>query len=1068
MKKNYKLITAFILLLSMFTAKLEAQLSGIYTINSGMATAGSNYQTFGAFATAINAGGVSGPVTVNVVANTGPYNEQVEFLQIAGTSSTNVVTINGNGNTITFAAFSSFARHTFMLSGADFFTVNNLIIVGNGVSFGLPLHLWNGSNNNFFRECTVNTNTTSSSSAFCPISLSGSASQAQSAGVSGSNNTFSVCTTSGGFWGVIFWTNFTVPYDVNNRILGCTIRDFHSFGINNFYAEGTIARNNTIERPNRTISGTVYGIFAGLQLNAPGMIIEGNRIRNIFAMMPGSFSSFWGVQIVTNGFPGGEIIVRNNLITDIHNNSTCFGIYNQGFTNCITEHNTVNFDSQISTGGTIYGIIAFGSQSSYRNNLVSITRTGSGGKYNMYFAGTFTVNFNILWNNSQSGTNQIGYDGTAFYTTFSQWQGNTQGYDQNSVGADPMFNNPAIDDYTPTNALVNNVGFPFGVLTDINGLARNLPAPDAGAFECFNQPCTGTPGANSVISPTFIVCSFSQSGLSLANSYTVNGITFQWGTSTVSALGPFTAISGGTLASIVTPTLPISTWFTATISCAGFGSPLITSAAQVSIATTVINQIPYFEDFEGVQSNNALPNCSWLKTGGNTFTQTYLSPQIQNRVPRSGNKFAAFQYFPASTNHFYTNGLQLFAGVTYSASMWFTTEYYGYNTWNLSMMVGPNQNTVGLVNIANLQVAASPAYKQLSNTFTVATSGIYYVAIRGISNAACCANYLSWDDLSVTIPCDLNPTNVSVNASSTSICQGQSVNLTALGANSYTWSTGVNTQTLSDTPNSNTSYMVVGNNTITGCSSSATRNVEVKPVPSVFIVSFNPNVCLGSSINLTAVGTASSFTWNTGASTSILTASPTSATTYTVIGTNAFGCTAMATQAVNVNPLPSITVGSNPLGGSCVGVPFTLNASGTSVMYQWVSSSFFGQGSSVQVIPNNTGATSYTVTGTDINGCINTGKVDMTASICTGIKSNSSALVGLSVYPNPTNGSFNIELVNGLNKTIEVSDVTGRIVTTLNSSDDNINMDIQTLANGIYYVTVKSNSGAGIMKIVKQ
>ena len=57
------------------------------------------------FADTINKYGVSGPVTVDVVANSGPYYQWVEFKDIVGASSTNTITLNGNDNTVSHAGF---------------------------------------------------------------------------------------------------------------------------------------------------------------------------------------------------------------------------------------------------------------------------------------------------------------------------------------------------------------------------------------------------------------------------------------------------------------------------------------------------------------------------------------------------------------------------------------------------------------------------------------------------------------------------------------------------------------------------------------------------------------------------------------------------------------------------------------------------------------------------------------------------------------------------------------------------------------------------------------------------
>ena len=141
MKKNYKrnwlfkLKTAFVFGSLLFAGSAMAQLSGTYTINSASSTSGTNYSSFGAFASAINSSGVSGPVTVNVVKGSGPYVEKVTFTA-SGTSS-NTITINGNGETI---------RNTgtiIYMNGADYFTFDNLDIVNTGTGTGTRCFTFN-------------------------------------------------------------------------------------------------------------------------------------------------------------------------------------------------------------------------------------------------------------------------------------------------------------------------------------------------------------------------------------------------------------------------------------------------------------------------------------------------------------------------------------------------------------------------------------------------------------------------------------------------------------------------------------------------------------------------------------------------------------------------------------------------------------------------------------------------------------------------------------------------------------------------------------------------------------
>jgi hypothetical protein len=319
--------------------------------------------------------------------------------------------------------------------------------------------------------------------------------------------------------------------------------------------------------------------------------------------------------------------------------------------------------------------------------------------------------------------------------------------------------------------------------------------------------------------------------------------------------------------------------------------------------------------------------------------------------------------------------------------------------------------------------------------------------------------------LSITIPCSLNSPSLSLaGTSASSICAGQPVNLQVNGADTYTWSTGATTSTISDVPSLNTLYMATGVNTLTGCSSTISKNVVVKPSPNVSIFVFKPSVCEGQPVTLSAAG-AQSYTWNTGAMGQTMMDSPMSNTTYTVIGSNAFGCTGMSTQAIVVNPLPTV-VASNVPSVSCVGQNILFSGSGAST-YTWTSINAYAVGTQV-IIQSPMVSTVYNVTGTDANGCEKTVSLVQTVEVCTGIRANASGLSNLNVYPNPTEGLFTVELKNGLGKTIELSDVTGRVILISQTESDQFDLNIGTLSKGVYYLKVKSDNAVEILKVVKQ
>jgi len=131
------------------------------------------------------------------------------------------------------------------------------------------------------------------------------------------------------------------------------------------------------------------------------------------------------------------------------------------------------------------------------------------------------------------------------------------------------------------------------------------------------------------------------------------------------------------------------------------------------------------------------------------------------------------------------------------------------------------------------------------------------------------------------------------------ICKGASVSLSGTGASTYTWTGGVVNGSAFN-PTTTATYTVTGANA-SACTNTAVITVTVNALPVIGATSTHSMICAGSSSTLTATG-ASSYTWNTGATTAGITVSPTITTSYTVTGMNVSGCTAMAmvTQSVSL------------------------------------------------------------------------------------------------------------------------------------------------------------------------
>lgn len=258
-----------------------------------------------------------------------------------------------------------------------------------------------------------------------------------------------------------------------------------------------------------------------------------------------------------------------------------------------------------------------------------------------------------------------------------------------------------------------------------------------------------------------------------------------------------------------------------------------------------------------------------------------------------------------------------------------------------------------------------------------AAGGSVFVA-AGNSN---CYTQSTYKTVSVTT----SPTVV-VSSSTSNICPGTSVGLSATGATTYTWNTGSTSASINVTPTLSTTYTVTG--TTGGCTNSKTISITVSPTPTVNTTASSATICSGGSSTLTATG-ASSYTWNTGATTAAIAVSPSVATTYTVTGSNG---TCSSSRTITIyNDTPNLLVNSTATT-ICTGGSSTLTASGAST-YSWSTGA---TGNSLVVSPSSN--TTYSVIG--INGiCSATSAISINVSSAISVNIIPSASVSCSGAP---------------------------------------------------------------------
>jgi hypothetical protein len=244
-----------------------------------------------------------------------------------------------------------------------------------------------------------------------------------------------------------------------------------------------------------------------------------------------------------------------------------------------------------------------------------------------------------------------------------------------------------------------------------------------------------------------------------------------------------------------------------------------------------------------------------------------------------------------------------------------------------------------------------------------------------------------------TLAVTVNPTpsQPGVISGSTSVCQGssQTYSVAAVsGATSYTWtlpsgwSGTSSSNSIPVTVGANNGNITVTANNACGSSNATTLTIVVNPgapaQPST--ITGNTIVCKNSTQTYSVSSTgATSYTWTlpngwTGSS-STNSISPTvgaNGGTISVIGINGCGSSPAQTINITVNAIPNVTANASATS-VCQGNQVTLTGSGAA-SYTWDN----GVTDGVAFTPTTT--ITYTVTGTDANGCSNTDQIKVTVN----------------------------------------------------------------------------------------
>jgi hypothetical protein len=258
----------------------------------------------------------------------------------------------------------------------------------------------------------------------------------------------------------------------------------------------------------------------------------------------------------------------------------------------------------------------------------------------------------------------------------------------------------------------------------------------------------------------------------------------------------------------------------------------------------------------------------------------------------------------------------------------------GINTY---VVTGTN-NSTGCSNSATINITVNPLPIVTANSsetnvcagnnITLTGSGASsYVWSNGVINGvAILPNTTSYivtgtnivngcsdsDTISINV---ISLPNVTANATSTVICEGESATLTGGGASSYTWSGGITDGISFIPPVGNSTYSVTGTNSITGCSNISSLIISVNPLPNV--------IATNNGDGLLSVSVGESYLWlncETGVSLPSETAQtfmPTNNGSYAAIVTvngcsDTSNCVVISNVGVDDNGIQGVELYPNP------------------------------------------------------------------------------------------------------------------------------------------------------------
>lgn len=351
------------------------------------------------------------------------------------------------------------------------------------------------------------------------------------------------------------------------------------------------------------------------------------------------------------------------------------------------------------------------------------------------------------------------------------------------------------------------------------------------------------------------------------------------------------------------------------------GSNLIMQNIGVSNAGEIIIAGNFFQTFDFDPSSSTFFVSMTPSGGPDIFVAKYSNTGAFNWAGKIG-----------STNIDQTSEIKCDNGFIYLAGLGYIGADFDFNHPTISSNDSPafvaKYDTYGSLYWVFSTKAGKLSGMDISSTGNIATTGAFNFLAPGLNMNPMGTSTLvtnGGDDAYLAVYSQTcSPPTAPVNyifTTTNTVCAGANTNLMSVASGTVTWYNSP-TSTVAIATGSN---LVIPSPTVAGtytyyasgktCSESGrTANVlTVTALPSVSITPSSTLICSGQTATLTAGG-ASTYTWNTGSTASLVAVSPTVTTNYTVTGTASTGCKAANIFTLSVSPCTGISEMSNEEG----------------------------------------------------------------------------------------------------------------------------------------------------------